>query len=58
MYKSSRLQAKENKFMGFHEELKQLVEAMCEAMWKSALPESVRNFVFKKTPQCCELLHF
>jgi hypothetical protein len=25
MYNSSRLQAKENKFMGFHEELEQLV---------------------------------
>jgi hypothetical protein len=44
MYKSSRLQAKENKFMKFHEELKQLVEAM----WKSALPESVRKFCIQE----------
>jgi hypothetical protein len=48
MYKSSRLQAEENKFMGFHEELEQLVEAMCEVMWKSALPESARKFCIQE----------
>jgi hypothetical protein len=48
MYNCSRLQAKENKFMGFHEELEQLVEAMCEVMWKSALPESVRRLCIQE----------
>ncbi len=34
--------------MKFREELEQLVEAMCEAMWKLALPESVRKFCIQE----------